>query len=108
MKSLKRQLIRVDFNIAGPKPSIEVIYVSPRIFHSKQPQGAKKSDVPPLIVVLHGGPHSVSQTTYSRPLVFLSALGFSLLHVNYRFFPFPLSASSSLETLQKKLATFEY
>ncbi|OAE21003.1 hypothetical protein AXG93_2024s1160 [Marchantia polymorpha subsp. ruderalis] len=67
----------------GPKPSIEVIYVSPRIFHSKQPQGAKKSDVPPLIVVLHGGPHSVSQTTYSRPLVFLSALGFSLLHVNY-------------------------
>ncbi|KAL2613487.1 hypothetical protein R1flu_025179 [Riccia fluitans] len=70
---------------AGAKPSFESIFVSPRKVQSKQhPQSGKKLDVPPLIVVLHGGPHSVSQTTYSRVLAFLSALGFSLLHVNYR------------------------
>lgn len=38
----------------------------------------------PLILVLHGGPHSVSTTCFSRTAAFLSALGFNLFHVNYR------------------------
>ncbi|KAL3679424.1 hypothetical protein R1sor_022380 [Riccia sorocarpa] len=70
---------------AGTRPSIEAIFVSRKKAQSKeQPQSGVKLDVPPLIVVLHGGPHSASQTTYSRVLAFLSSLGFNLLHVNYR------------------------
>ncbi|PON40165.1 Peptidase [Parasponia andersonii] len=38
----------------------------------------------PLIVVLHGGPHSVSVTSFSKSLAFLSSIGFNLLIVNYR------------------------
>ncbi|CAN4116541.1 unnamed protein product [Withania somnifera] len=38
----------------------------------------------PLIVVLHGGPHSVSLSSFSKSLAFLSSLGYSLLIVNYR------------------------
>lgn len=38
----------------------------------------------PLIVVLHGGPHSVSTTGFSKSLAFLSSIGYSLLIVNYR------------------------
>lgn len=38
----------------------------------------------PLLVVLHGGPHSTSLTSFSRAYTFLSSLGFNLLHVNYR------------------------
>ncbi|RXH70666.1 hypothetical protein DVH24_013412 [Malus domestica] len=38
----------------------------------------------PLIVILHGGPHSVSLSSYSKSLAFLSSIGFSLLLVNYR------------------------
>ncbi|CAL1396505.1 unnamed protein product [Linum trigynum] len=46
---------------------------------------SKKSDeLDPLIVVLHGGPHSVSVSSFSRNHAFLSSLGYSLLIVNYR------------------------
>nr|XP_019709014.1 acylamino-acid-releasing enzyme 1 isoform X1 [Elaeis guineensis] len=38
----------------------------------------------PLIVILHGGPHSVSLTSYSKSSAFLSSLGYNLLIVNYR------------------------
>ncbi|XP_002517031.2 acylamino-acid-releasing enzyme isoform X2 [Ricinus communis] len=38
----------------------------------------------PLIVMLHGGPHSVSSSSFSKSLAFLSSLGYSLLIVNYR------------------------
>ncbi|XP_038723947.1 acylamino-acid-releasing enzyme isoform X2 [Tripterygium wilfordii] len=38
----------------------------------------------PLIVVLHGGPHSVSLSSFSKSLAFLSSIGYSLLVVNYR------------------------
>ncbi|CAM6101899.1 unnamed protein product [Calypogeia fissa] len=69
----------------GGKQPYEAIFVSPTLSPSKQqPVGAKKPEISPLVVVLHGGPHSVSQTTFSRTYAFLSALGFSLLHVNYR------------------------
>ncbi|XVF66569.1 hypothetical protein PTKIN_Ptkin10aG0047700 [Pterospermum kingtungense] len=38
----------------------------------------------PLIVILHGGPHSVSLSSFSKSLAFLTSIGFSLLIVNYR------------------------
>ncbi|XP_059310051.1 LOW QUALITY PROTEIN: acylamino-acid-releasing enzyme-like [Lycium ferocissimum] len=38
----------------------------------------------PLIVVLHGGPHFISLSSFSKSLAFLSAIGYSLLIVNYR------------------------
>lgn len=39
----------------------------------------------PLIVILHGGPHSVSLASYTKSSAFLSSLGFNLLIVNYRY-----------------------
>lgn len=45
----------------------------------------KKHDMKdPLVVVLHGGPHSVSFSSFSKSLDFLSSSGYSLLIVNYR------------------------
>ncbi|XVE65925.1 hypothetical protein DITRI_Ditri08aG0038800 [Diplodiscus trichospermus] len=38
----------------------------------------------PLIVILHGGPHDVSLSSFSKSLAFLSSIGYSLLIVNYR------------------------
>ncbi|KAJ8547290.1 hypothetical protein K7X08_010876 [Anisodus acutangulus] len=38
----------------------------------------------PLIVVLHGGPHCVSLSSFSKSSAFLCSLGFSLLIVSYR------------------------
>ncbi|XP_009600933.1 acylamino-acid-releasing enzyme [Nicotiana tabacum] len=38
----------------------------------------------PLIVVLHGGPHFISLSSFSKSLAFLSSIGYSLLIVNYR------------------------
>ncbi|KAB5545061.1 hypothetical protein DKX38_013173 [Salix brachista] len=53
------------------------------IFVSRQ---SKKNDVcDPLIVILHGGPHSVSLSGFAKSHAFLSSLGYSLLIVNYRF-----------------------
>lgn len=59
----------------GATNDFEAIFVSSKL----------KNDVPdPLIVILHGGPHSVSTSTFSKSEAFLSSLGFSLLIVNYR------------------------
>ncbi|KAK3024099.1 hypothetical protein RJ639_044201, partial [Escallonia herrerae] len=59
----------------GSKP-FEAIVVSSK---------SKKHDVcDPLIVLLHGGPHSVSLTSFSKSIAFLSSIGYSLLIVNYR------------------------
>ncbi|GAB2294634.1 hypothetical protein Dimus_028831, partial [Dionaea muscipula] len=55
---------------------IEAIFVSS--------SSKKKDSCDPLIVILHGGPHSVSSSTFSKSLAFLSSVGFSLLIVNYR------------------------
>ncbi|KAE9455767.1 hypothetical protein C3L33_12332, partial [Rhododendron williamsianum] len=61
--------------ICARKP-IEAIFVSSK---------SKKSDAcDPLIVMLHGGPHSVSVSSFSKSLAFLSSIGYSLLIVNYR------------------------
>lgn len=37
-----------------------------------------------MIVVLHGGPHCVSTSHFSKTLAFLSSIGYNLLMVNYR------------------------
>ncbi|KAL8162770.1 hypothetical protein V2J09_014259 [Rumex salicifolius] len=51
----------------GANQPFEAIFVS-----SKE----KKNDVhDPLIVVLHGGPHSAYPTAFSKPLAFLSSIG---------------------------------
>ncbi|KMT01413.1 hypothetical protein BVRB_9g214220 [Beta vulgaris subsp. vulgaris] len=60
----------------GASKPIEAIFVSGR--------REKNESCNPLIVVLHGGPHSVSTTGFSRALAFLSSIGYSLLIVNYR------------------------
>ena len=39
---------------------------------------------PPLVVMPHGGPHSVSTTSFSVELAFLNAAGFATLQINYR------------------------
>ncbi|KAK4258055.1 hypothetical protein QN277_007562 [Acacia crassicarpa] len=66
----------VDSLAKGAGQAYEAIFVSSK---------TKKNDAcDPLIVVLHGGPHDVSLSTFSNPLAFLSSIGFSLLIVNYR------------------------
>ncbi|XP_043692144.1 acylamino-acid-releasing enzyme-like isoform X1 [Telopea speciosissima] len=60
----------------GASKPFEAIFVS----SSSQKDG----ECNPLIVMLHGGPHSVSVTSYSKSLSFLSSIGYSLLIVNYR------------------------
>ena len=61
--------------ISGSREPFEAIFVSSN----------KKNDTcDPLIVVLHGGPHSVSLSSFSKNLAFLSSLGYNLLIVNYR------------------------
>uniref|UniRef100_A0A452ZGS2 acylaminoacyl-peptidase n=2 Tax=Aegilops tauschii subsp. strangulata TaxID=200361 RepID=A0A452ZGS2_AEGTS len=57
----------------GAKLPFEAIFVS-----------GKDSASSPTIVVLHGGPHSVYPSSYSRSLAFLYAQGYNLLVVNYR------------------------
>ncbi|XP_073056757.1 acylamino-acid-releasing enzyme 1 isoform X2 [Primulina eburnea] len=64
-----------NFTEGGSKP-FEAIFVSSK---SKMPNGQE-----PMIVILHGGPHSVSLSSFSKSLAFLSSLGYSLLIVNYR------------------------
>ena len=61
---------------AGASKPFEAIFVSPK--------GEKNESCNPLIVVLHGGPHSVFTTGFSKSLAFLSSIGFNLLIVNYR------------------------
>ncbi|KAJ4968380.1 hypothetical protein NE237_015081 [Protea cynaroides] len=60
----------------GASKPFEAIYVS----SSSQKNGVCN----PLIVMLHGGPHSVSVSSFSKSLAFLSSIGYSLLIVNYR------------------------
>ncbi|XP_051227273.1 acylamino-acid-releasing enzyme 1 isoform X1 [Lolium perenne] len=57
----------------GAKLPFEAMFVS-----------CKDSASSPTIVVLHGGPHSVYPSSYSKSLAFLHAQGYNLLVVNYR------------------------
>ncbi|CAA0840700.1 acylaminoacyl-peptidase-related [Striga hermonthica] len=61
----------------GASKPFEAIYVSSK---SK----SEKSKLDPLIVILHGGPHSVSLSSFTKPSAFLASLGYNLLIVNYR------------------------
>lgn len=61
---------------SGSSKPFEAIFVS---------SNSKKNGVcDPLIVMLHGGPHSASLSSFSKSLAFLSSIGYSLLIVNYR------------------------
>lgn len=90
MQTMNYQVLQVPAPLTDPLKSLsegsgqpfEAIFVSPKVNSSTDE--ARIESVPPLVVCLHGGPHSVSQTSFSRNAAFLSALGFSLLHVNYR------------------------
>ncbi|XP_042029120.1 acylamino-acid-releasing enzyme 1-like isoform X3 [Salvia splendens] len=67
----------VSENLAkGACKPFEAIYVSSR--HRKSSESPD-----PLVVFLHGGPHTVSLASFSKSLAFLSSLGYSLLIVNY-------------------------
>ncbi|XP_062200721.1 acylamino-acid-releasing enzyme 1 isoform X2 [Phragmites australis] len=57
----------------GAKLPFEAIFVS-----------HKDSASSPTIVVLHGGPHTVYPSSYSKSLAFLFSQGYNLLVVNYR------------------------
>ncbi|KAJ1295586.1 hypothetical protein BS78_01G234800 [Paspalum vaginatum] len=57
----------------GAKLPFEAIFVS-----------HKDSASNPTIIVLHGGPHSVYPSSYSKSLAFLFSQGYNLLVVNYR------------------------
>ncbi|GLT99491.1 hypothetical protein SLE2022_169280 [Rubroshorea leprosula] len=60
----------------GAAKPFEAIFVS---------SSSMKNDAPdPLIVILHGGPHAVSLSSFSKTSAFLSSIGYSLLIVNYR------------------------
>eukprot|EP00978_Attheya_sp_CCMP212_P026763 scaffold88590_cov53-Attheya_sp.AAC.2 len=49
------------------------------------PNQTKDGSPPPLLVVPHGGPHSVSLTTFIPSYAFLCGYGgYAILHVNYR------------------------
>ncbi|KAF5191704.1 Acylamino-acid-releasing enzyme [Thalictrum thalictroides] len=83
LSSLKFSVLKIPVSDAseqnltkGAKSPYEAIFVSSN--------SQKNGTCNPLIVVLHGGPHSVSLTNFSKSLAFLSSLGYSLLVVNYR------------------------
>ncbi|XP_071696534.1 acylamino-acid-releasing enzyme-like isoform X2 [Rutidosis leptorrhynchoides] len=59
----------------GASKPIEAIYVSSK---------TKRDACDPMIVILHGGPHGVSLSSFSKSLGFLASVGYSLLIVNYR------------------------
>nr|XP_011463570.1 PREDICTED: acylamino-acid-releasing enzyme-like [Fragaria vesca subsp. vesca] len=60
----------------GARNPFEAIFVSSKTNRS--------DSFDPLIVFIHGGPHTVSSSSFSKSLAFLSAIGFNLLLVNYR------------------------
>ncbi|KAG9451856.1 hypothetical protein H6P81_004760 [Aristolochia fimbriata] len=63
--------------LEGAMKPFEAIFVSSK-------DNKKNGSCDPLIVILHGGPHSVSLSCYMKSWAFLASLGYSLLIVNYR------------------------
>nr|XP_043633527.1 acylamino-acid-releasing enzyme-like [Erigeron canadensis] len=73
---LKIPVKNVSENVTkGAGKPIEAIYVSSK---------SKGHSCDPMIVILHGGPHGSSLTSFSKSLGFLASIGYSLLIVNYR------------------------
>jgi len=82
-------LMKCFLGFTGAKQPFEAVYVSRRKTsiikaHCSRRENGVQNSLPPLLVILHGGPHSIAQPSFSKTAAFLSALGFSLLHVNYR------------------------
>ncbi|XP_028784170.1 acylamino-acid-releasing enzyme isoform X2 [Neltuma alba] len=82
LSSLQFSVMKIPVKVAsdnltkGARKPIEAIFVSSK---------TKKNDAcDPLIAILHGGPHAVSVSSFSKSLAFLSSLAYSLLIVNYR------------------------
>ncbi|KAM2637573.1 hypothetical protein EV1_022050 [Malus domestica] len=82
LSSLRFSIMKIPIRDVSDSPTkgatnpIEAIFVSSK---------TKRNDaLNPLIVFLHGGPHIVSLSSFSKSLAFLSSIGFSLLIVNYR------------------------
>lgn len=48
------------------------------------PEGASKSNPPPLVVLCHGGPHSRDTWGYDGEVQFLASRGYAVLQPNYR------------------------
>ncbi|GJP44976.1 hypothetical protein CLOM_g4369 [Closterium sp. NIES-68] len=77
----------------GAKQAFEAIFVrrQPEVAATPPAAGGKVAPAPaapaappPLLVVPHGGPHGVSTTNFVMPYAYLCALGYAVLHVNYR------------------------
>ncbi|XP_039690116.1 acylamino-acid-releasing enzyme isoform X3 [Medicago truncatula] len=82
LSSLTFSIMKISVKEASENPTKGSCKPYESIFVSSK---TKKSDAcDPLIVVLHGGPHSVSLSSFSKSQAFLSSLGYSLLIVNYR------------------------
>jgi hypothetical protein len=47
--------------------------------------GSSSSGTAPLLLAPHGGPHSAIPTSWIMSYAFLAALGFKVLHVNFRW-----------------------
>ena len=77
--NLKRQgrILQVPIPDDPQKKTIEAILAMPVISEDDK-------TLLPLIVVPHGGPHSVSLARWSVAMAFLNAAGFATLEVNYR------------------------
>ncbi|KAK7243155.1 hypothetical protein RIF29_37943 [Crotalaria pallida] len=82
MSSLKFSVMKISVKGASESPTKGASKPFEAIFVSSKAEKIDTCD--PLIVMLHGGPHSVSLTSFSKSLAFLSSLGYSLLIVNYR------------------------
>ncbi|OVA05354.1 Peptidase S9 [Macleaya cordata] len=82
LSSLQFSIMKIPVSSAsenltkGARKPYEAIFVSSN--------AVKSGACNPLIVILHGGPHSVSLTNFNKSQAFLSSLGYSLLIVNYR------------------------
>ncbi|GKA42209.1 acylamino-acid-releasing enzyme-like protein isoform X1 [Tanacetum coccineum] len=75
---LKIPVKNVSENLTkGASKPNEAIFVSSR---------SKQDACDPMIVILHGGPHGVTLTSFSKTSGFLASIGYSLLIVNYRQF----------------------
>ncbi|ONK60593.1 uncharacterized protein A4U43_C08F20250 [Asparagus officinalis] len=65
----------------GAKKTFESIFL---YSHSEESGSTHQNNCRPLIILIHGGPHSVTLSSYSKQASFLSSLGYNLLLVNYR------------------------
>lgn len=68
-----------EHTLEGLQQHYQAIFVESKAKDFDQAQAKR-----PLVVVIHGGPHSVYTTSFSKAYAFLVGLGLNLLLVNYR------------------------